>query len=880
MNLKAHSSPRPVQPGPEKSIEPDSLDQAAPDVAIRQARNAFRASVTFLVAAAIAFIGELYLAVEVSAWQVYVLAGIGALLTCTAAISLYFVRQNRPVVGIRLLIAASLLSVLVAPFLVAGVGLILGLGTTLLVLTIALQTLPQSEANWVLLVSVGVAVVAGAIDLLAPGSQLVLTEFRNLILILGGLMILVSGTLMIQQFSAYPLTTKLILAFLIVSLLPLGLSTLLNDMNTREVLIMQARQSLSSAASKTAADIDAFITDNLDTIRTEAQLPVLITYLKLPAEARFESAEETAVIDTLAELSRKDKVFILSYALLDTHGLNLVDTQAPYTAQDESAHTYFQKPLGTGLPYVSDIEFSPLTEAEEPQPAEKAALYFSSPVRDPMSGEHLGVLRVHYEPNILQQLVVTNNNLVGQESFAILFDENYVRLAHGTAPDLIFKTAGPLEPDQLAALQQRARLPAGTQADLSTNLPDLTAGLNNAIFEPNFSTRLIPTGDKVNLVVVKELETQPWIVIFAQPEEVFLAPIQDQTRTALFLAIAIAGVVTAAAFTMGRFLANPLVHLTRVVTQFTAGDLEARAQAGSGDEIGVLAASFNTMAAQVGKLLTSLAVRTQELEAEIGERRRAEANLQASEEKYRRIFEDSHDVIFIAASDGHIIDINPTASTMFGYPIAELKQMKMQRLYVNPKHHTRFQRQIDQTGSVRDFEVEFVTNNQALRDCLITATIRHDRDGAHLGYQGIIRDITEQKQAEKERLRLVAIEQELTLAQEIQRSLLPPAQPSWHGPRVVCYSIPAREMGGDLYAYYELNDHCFAVSVGDVSGKGMPAALLMAVSVASIQAAVGQGLRPSALLTHLDQAIAPYTRETGQNCALVYVEISLNEDSY
>jgi sigma-B regulation protein RsbU (phosphoserine phosphatase) len=54
----------------------------------------------------------------------------------------------------------------------------------------------------------------------------------------------------------------------------------------------------------------------------------------------------------------------------------------------------------------------------------------------------------------------------------------------------------------------------------------------------------------------------------------------------------------------------------------------------------------------------------------------------------------------------------------------------------------------------------------------------------------------------------------------------------------------------------------------------------MAVSVASIQAVVGQGLRPSALLTHLDQAIAPYTRETGQNCALVYVEISLNEDSH
>ena len=74
--------------------------------------------------------------------------------------------------------------------------------------------------------------------------------------------------------------------------------------------------------------------------------------------------------------------------------------------------------------------------------------------------------------------------------------------------------------------------------------------LLSRIFEPHFSTRLEVTGDKINLAVVKELETQPWVVVFAQPEEVFLAPIKDQTRITLFLAIAIAGVVTAAAFTM------------------------------------------------------------------------------------------------------------------------------------------------------------------------------------------------------------------------------------------------------------------------------------------------------------------------------------------
>ena len=72
-----------------------------------------------------------------------------------------------------------------------------------------------------------------------------------------------------------------------------------------------------------------------------------------------------------------------------------------------------------------------------------------------------------------------------------------------------------------------------------------------------------------------------------------------------------------------------------------------------------------------------------------------------------------------------------------------------------------------------------------------------------------------------------------------------------------------------------LHPSSFAIAVGDVSGKGMPAALLMAVSIASFQAIIGQGLAPSALLAHLDPAIALYTSTTGQNCALIYMEITL-----
>jgi serine phosphatase RsbU (regulator of sigma subunit) len=125
------------------------------------------------------------------------------------------------------------------------------------------------------------------------------------------------------------------------------------------------------------------------------------------------------------------------------------------------------------------------------------------------------------------------------------------------------------------------------------------------------------------------------------------------------------------------------------------------------------------------------------------------------------------------------------------------------------------------------------------------------------------------------------LQDELTLARQIQQSLLPPPKPDWLDLDILCYSQPAREVGGDLYAYqaFDLSQEAqpmlrYGVAVGDVSGKGMPAALLMAVSLASFRSIIDSDLTPAELLVRMDQAITNYTQSSHQNCALVYAQLS------
>ncbi|MGE5796492.1 MAG: GAF domain-containing SpoIIE family protein phosphatase [Ignavibacteria bacterium] len=75
---------------------------------------------------------------------------------------------------------------------------------------------------------------------------------------------------------------------------------------------------------------------------------------------------------------------------------------------------------------------------------------------------------------------------------------------------------------------------------------------------------------------------------------------------------------------------------------------------------------------------------------------------------------------------------------------------------------------------------------------------------------------------------LIHLQEEMKLAYEIQVDLLPKSQPEIKGYQIAGKSIPAKEVGGDYFDFISIDDNHLAFCVGDISGKGIPAALLMA----------------------------------------------------
>jgi PAS domain S-box-containing protein len=156
----------------------------------------------------------------------------------------------------------------------------------------------------------------------------------------------------------------------------------------------------------------------------------------------------------------------------------------------------------------------------------------------------------------------------------------------------------------------------------------------------------------------------------------------------------------------------------------------------------------------------------------ITEKKQTQEALRLSEEKYRKIYENVTDVIYQTDNQGHLTSISPSIEKQAGYRPEELIGRSVMEFFVLPEQYAALDALMIENGSVNDFEALLLQKNGNSRFASITAHIVFDASGQGVATEGVLRDITERKQAE-ERIRQMNTELERRVSKrtsELQES--------------------------------------------------------------------------------------------------------------
>ncbi len=423
----------------------------------------------------------------------------------------------------------------------------------------------------------------------------------------------------------FSMQAKLILGFLGIALIAMGVMAFFIINTTRTALIDAANQNLLGTAKQISTEIDDYLKANITSLQAEAQITGIQDFARTPEMLPL--FEQIRVNNSLVSLKNKDS-YILSYSLLDKEGQVIADTRVDKTGQviegtmvwgpneipaylgaDASLQREFESAMTFNRPYISPLKF------EE----EGSLFYFVAPVLD-IGGDPIGLLVARYDSEVFQNLIEENNDLAGVGSYGVLYlqiQHNFLHIAHGTSPELIAKSIATYSSQRIRDLQESHLLPNLPADELSLDLPGLITNLEDTLREPYFT---YTEEGLTSQVAIVQLEEKPWLLAFYQPQETFLAPIAQQTTLAVFLAIIVGGLTSLVAYLAARSFTSPLIHLAEIAQKVGWGDLSARAEVKTRDEIGVLAATFNATTGQLQHTLETLEQRVAERTQDLAQR--------------------------------------------------------------------------------------------------------------------------------------------------------------------------------------------------------------------------------------------------------------------
>jgi len=237
---------------------------------------------------------------------------------------------------------------------------------------------------------------------------------------------------------------------------------------------------------------------------------------------------------------------------------------------------------------------------------------------------------------------------------------------------------------------------------------------------------------------------ESWYVVGYREMSTALSPAIESTKWITLIGFAIIAVLVAVSYLFGQKIAKPLEKLNKATNIIGKGDFKHRINIRRNDEIGSLAHSFNNMANKLQENTTTVEV----LENEIRHRKETEKALQRSEEKYRTILSSIEDGYYEMDVAGNLTFSNDSLCKIFGYSKSELMERNY-RQYTDEENAKKLYQtfnKVYKTGKPdKGFDWEIVTKDNEARHIETSVSLRKDLEGKPIGFQGIVRNITEKK---------------------------------------------------------------------------------------------------------------------------------------
>jgi signal transduction histidine kinase len=416
----------------------------------------------------------------------------------------------------------------------------------------------------------------------------------------------------------WSLRLKMAVLLVVASLFPLGIEAFRAIRQSRQQLLATTGALLSARGDQLVGEIDTFNRGLMRSAEHLARLPGIVAFCGATGEDVGRYAR--AAMDVWPSTDAK----IRGVALLDRSGVVTLSTETPLVGMKPALGIVVQRAL-QGHAVMSDVFVAGREVGYAP------TIAYLVPVRG-RSGAVLGLVALWVRALALWDMARTSNGLAGPESFAVLFDQQGIRIAHTYSDGIVFHPGGALDGSVVEALVAEGRFGPKTRELLQDvrAFPEQFERARSSSPEGGLFRGFAPVNSKWNYGVARRLQTVPWTLFYMIPEQGLNAQIAAATRKTVFFAAAIMfGALLAGSLFAGVIL-KPVRALSTATEALAHGDLTARVSIGPrGDELGGLGRDFNAMAGRLEGQAKSLEQARDDLALKVQEAEGATRELEA-----------------------------------------------------------------------------------------------------------------------------------------------------------------------------------------------------------------------------------------------------------